>query len=697
MAAVAESKPDVMNSTQRRAATYGEVLPEGRGVQSGPLLIIAGAGTGKTNTLAHRVAYLAMNGVNPGRMMLLTFSRRAAQEMRQRARDVIRQTAGDILGGSAQKFAQQLTWAGTFHALGNRVLRHYAKHVKLDPAFTVLDRGDSADLLDAIRTEQGLAEKIQRFPRKDTCLAIYSHRINTQRKLAETLTEQFAWCAEWEQELTGLFRAYVERKQKLAMLDYDDLLLYWYFMMQDARLAKHLSQNFDHVLVDEFQDTNFLQAQILYGMKPDGQGLTVVGDDAQAIYSFRGGVIDNILGFPDRFTPKAEIVTLAQNYRSTQGVLDSANALLADAPRQFRKHLISGRGDGQKPRLVTADDLAAQAEFICSEVLRRREQQMPLRSQAVLFRNANHSDLLEVELTRRKIPFVKYGGLKFLETAHIKDLLSILRWADNPRNDIAANRVLQLVPGFGPVTARKALEAFIAGGRQFRALREFVPPPEAKVVWIKFIDLLTTITEPERPWPGQMRLVRDWYKPQFERIYEHHHTRVGDLEQLEVLSVQYPTRERFVSELTLDPPQSTSDLAGQALQDEDYLVLSTVHSAKGMEWRSVYVINLVDGSFPSEFATGSEALLDEERRVLYVAMTRAKDNLALVSPLRFPVTSKAPQSDAHVYGGRSRFLTEKLLKTVEPMVFHGSQHGSDELAATAGDSLDITNKLRQLW
>ncbi len=697
MAAVLQPKADTLNTTQRRAVTYGEVLPEGKGVDAGPLLIIAGAGTGKTNTLAHRVAHLAMNGVDPARMLLLTFSRRAAQEMRLRARDVIKAINNDVLGGPAQQLAQRLTWAGTFHAMGNRVLRHYAKQVNLESSFTVIDRGDAADLLDTLRTELGLAQKAKRFPRKETCLAIYSHRINTQKKLSDTLSEQFPWCAEWEQDLIRLFRSYVEHKQKLALLDYDDLLLYWYFMMQDARLAKHLSQNFDHVLVDEFQDTNFLQAQILYGLKPDGHGLTVVGDDAQAIYSFRGGLIDNILAFPERFTPKAEVVALAQNYRSTQGVLNTANALMADAPRQFRKHLISGRGDGQIPRLVTTDDLTAQAEFICNEVLRRREQQTPLRSQAVLFRNANHSDLLEIELTKRKIPFVKYGGLKFLETAHIKDLLAILRWADNARNDIAAFRVLQLLPGFGPVTARKALEEFVAANRDFKSLKDFKPPAEAKVPWSKFAELMLTLNEPARPWAGQMRLVREWYKPNFERLYEHHHTRVGDLEQLELLSAQYPTRERFVSELTLDPPQATSDLAGQAMQDEDYLVLSTVHSAKGMEWKTVYIMNLVDGSFPSEFGTGSEALIDEERRVLYVAMTRARDQLYLMAPLRFPVTSKAPQSDAHVYGGRSRFATEKLLKTVEPMTFHGSQSEDRDLEALSGEGLDIAGKLSQLW
>jgi DNA helicase-2/ATP-dependent DNA helicase PcrA len=697
MSAVAKEKPEELNSAQKRAVTYGRPLPDKKGVEAGPLLIIAGAGTGKTQTLAHRAAHLAMSGVDPSRMLLLTFTRRAAQEMRRRARDVIRLASNDMLGGPAQQFAQRLTWAGTFHAMGNRLLRHYAKHINLDPAFTVLDRADAADLVDSIRQQLGYDQKTQRFPRKDTCLAIYSHRINTQKPLNETLAEQFPWCVEWEQDLAKLFRAYVTRKQELCLLDYDDLLLYWHLMMQESRIAEHISRHFDHILVDEYQDTNLLQAQILYALKPTGAGLTVVGDDAQAIYSFRAGLIDNILSFPDRFNPRAEVVTLGQNYRSTQDILSCANTLMAEAPRQFRKHLISGRGDGVKPRLVTTDDLAAQAEFVCSEVLRRREMQTSLRSQAVLFRNAGHSDLLEVELMKHKIPFVKYGGLKFLDSAHVKDVLGILRWLDNPRNELAAFRTLQLLPGFGPAIARKALEHFIAAKNQFGALKDFTAPVESRLLWPKFVEMMASLADPAKPWPGQVRTVREWYKPHFERLYEHHHTRIGDIDQLELLSSQQPSRERFLTELTLDPPQATSDLAGQATGDEDFLVLSTVHSAKGMEWKTVYLLNVVDGSFPSEFATHRADLIEEERRLLYVAITRAQDALYMVAPLKFPVTSKPPQSDAHVYGGRSRFLTEKVLKTFEPLTFHGTKSSETALTDVGGDKLDIKRKLTQMW
>jgi DNA helicase-2/ATP-dependent DNA helicase PcrA len=693
----AVSHLDVLNSAQRKAATYGEASGD-KGWRAGPLLVIAGAGTGKTSTIAHRVAHLVVHGADPARLLLLTFTRRAAMEMRRRAHDIVRDALGDTLGNKAQAMLQRLVWAGTFHSIGNRLLRHYARHLKLEPSFTVVDRADSADLLDELRTQLGLASKEQRFPRKDACLAIYSWRVNTQKSLHETLEQQFSWCLGWEEDLTRLFRSYVERKQRYALLDYDDLLLYWHMMMSEPRLAQHVGANFDHVLVDEYQDTNRLQAEILYALKPDGAGVTVVGDDAQAIYSFRAAAVDNILNFPEHYQPAAEIVTLAQNYRSTQGLLDASNALMAEAPRQHRKHLLSTRGVGGKPQYATVDDLTGQAEYVCAQILRRREAGVPLKRQAVLFRNASASDVLEVELARRRIPFVKYGGLKFLEAAHIKDLLAVLRWADNPRNTLAAFRVLQLLPGMGPVSAHKCVELLQAQNGAVNALKGFNPPQPMAAAYAKLQGLLQALTEPQRQWPGQVRLAREWYQPHLERIYEHVHTRIGDLDQLEQLSGQYPSRERFITELTLDPPHSTSDLAGTPTLDEDYLVLSTVHSAKGMEWDTVYVLNVVDGSFPSEFATGRSELIDEERRLLYVAMTRARNELQLCVPLKFPLTQQSRTGDAHVYGGRSRFISEKVLKCMQQVAFQGAQLGDatplgDERAAT----LDVTARLKDMW
>ena len=686
-----------LNGPQRRAVTFGEPLPE-KGFKSGPLLIVAGAGTGKTDTLAHRVAHLVIHGVDPARIMMLTFTRRAATEMRRRAYELAKSALSDTLGGVSQSILQRMSWAGTFHSVGNRLLRHYARHLKLDPQFSVLDRGDSADLMDGLRQELGLAQKEQRFPRKDTCLQIYSHRVNTQRPLKDSLEAQFPWCAQWESELTRLFRAYVERKQRDNLLDYDDLLLYWQIMMSHPRLAAHVAGHFDHVLVDEYQDTNKLQAEILHALKPDGAGLAVVGDDAQAIYSFRAAAVENILGFPDRFTPRAEVVTLAQNYRSTQQVLDVANAVMAEAPRQHRKHLLSIRSEGPRPRLVTVEDLQSQAECVCGEVLKRREASVPLRKQAVLFRSSSHSDVLEVELGRRQIPFVKYGGLKFLEAGHVKDLLAVLRWADNPRNSLAAFRTVQLLPGMGPGNARRALDHLESNGGALQSLQTFTPPPGSAQDWRKLLELLAALADPQRPWAGQVHLAREWYRPHLERQYEHFHTRLGDLDQLEVLSGQYPSRERFLTELTLDPPDATSDLAGRPTLDEDYLVLSTIHSAKGMEWDTVYLLNVVDGSFPSEFSTGKPELIDEERRLLYVALTRAQNELLLLAPLKFHLTSQHRLGDAHVYGGRSRFLTDKVLKTLEATPFHGSRATGEVLTEESGDAaLDISARLKEMW
>jgi len=416
-------------------------------------------------------------------------------------------------------------------------------------------------------------------------------------------------------------------------------------------------------------------------------------------HAFRAAAVENILGFPQAFTPAAEVVTLAQNYRSTQQVLDVANALLAEAPRQHRKYLLSIRGQGARPRVVTVDELQTQAEYICNEVLRRREANVPLKRQAVLFRSSSHSDVLEVELGKRKVPFVKYGGLKFLEAAHVKDLLALLRWADNPRNTLAAFRALQLLPGMGPVNARAALTHVEAAGHAFAALKEFKPPQTGEIDWRRFTELMTTLGDPNGQWGGQLHLARGWYQPHCERLYPQFHTRLGDLEQLELLSGQYTSRERFLTELTLDPPNVTSDLSGRANLDEDYLVLSTIHSAKGMEWDTVYVLNVVDGSFPSEFSTGKAELIEEERRLLYVALTRAQNDLLLMVPLKFHLTHQPRQGDAHVYGGRSRFMTEKVQKTLDPVTFHGSAVGAADALQESQTpvTVDVGARLRDMW
>ena len=392
-----------LNPRQREAACAG----------AAPLLILAGAGTGKTNTLAHRVAHLVLAGGAPGRILLLTFSRRAAEEMTRRARRIV----AEAMGGAHAEV--RLPWSGTFHAIAHRFIRRHARRLGLEERFSVLDRADAADLMDLARHELGLSKAEKRFPRKDTCLAIYSHAVNTRKGLPETLQNAFPWCAEWDEALGRLFRAYVERKLAAQALDYDDLLLYWHAMLGEARIARELDEAFDHILVDEYQDTNGLQAEILERLRPDGRGLTVVGDDAQAIYAFRGATVENIQGFRQKYGSLS--VTLEENYRSTQPILDAANALIGKRLRATRG------GGGERPRYVTVADDQAQALYVVGRVLEARETGVALKRQAVLFRSAHHSDVLELELVRRNIPYVKYGGLKFLEAAHVKDLLAVLR------------------------------------------------------------------------------------------------------------------------------------------------------------------------------------------------------------------------------------------------------------------------------
>jgi DNA helicase-2/ATP-dependent DNA helicase PcrA len=665
----------MLNPAQRQAAEYGQKAAN-KAFHAGPLLVIAGAGTGKTMTLAHRVAHLLIQGVSPERILLLTFTRRAAQEMMRRVDAIVRRT---LPAGNAVP-AGVLPWSGTFHSVANRLLRRFAANLGLDPGFSVLDRGDAADVIDVTRHELALTKKSRRFPKKDTCLAIYSRCVNTQKALADVLDESYPWCADWEAELRELFRHYVTRKQQSQVLDYDDLLLYWNHLVADAEFAEQIGAWFDHVLVDEYQDTNLVQAQILRALKPNGEGVTVVGDDAQSIYSFRAADVENILSFPDQFMPTAEVVTLEQNYRSTQEILDVANCLIAGSERQYRKNLFADDKHGAKPSYVTVEDGDAETEYVVEAILRNREMGMQLMDQAVLFRGAHHSDRLELELVRRNIPYVKYGGLKFLEAAHVKDMLSLLKWAENPRNEVAAFRVLKLLPGMGPTYASRCYAQLASGDFLFSALSHFRPPAAAAADWNGFCDLMNSLAGREADdaaWQTQLTQVRRWYQPHLERLYDGLDTREADLEQLEQVSGGYPTRERFLTELTLDPPSAAGDLAGDPLLDEDYLVLSTVHSAKGQEWEAVYVLNVSDGNFPSEFATGKPAMIEEERRLLYVAMTRAKQSLSLVAPLKYHVTQQRRDGDRHVYGARSRFLTDTLLETME-RGFHGRAESSTE-------------------
>lgn len=686
-----------LNPEQRAAACWGAPDATGR-FRSGPQLVVAGAGTGKTAMLAHRVAHLVLAGVAPERIALLTFSRRAAQEMTRRAETLVGK-ALSARSGHVGHLAVRLPWAGTFHAIAARLLREYAAQLGLEPDFDIADRSDAADLLDQVRDELGLSGQRRRFPRKETCLGIHSFAVNTCWPLERVLQTSYPWCLEWVDELRALFAGYVERKLEHGVLDYDDLLLWWSVALEDAALAAEVSARFDHVLVDEYQDTNVLQARILLALRPDGDGLTVVGDDAQSIYAFRAATVENILRFPAQFDPPARQVTLATNYRSRQPVLDLANALLAEATAQYPRSLRAQRGTGGvRPRLVTVLDDRAQSDWVIDEILRQREAGVDLRRQAVLFRTAWHSASLEVELTRRSIPFVKHGGLRFLESAHVRDFLAVLRWAANPRNGIAALRTLQLLPGIGPARARRLFEQASATPAGFDALAATDAPAEAGDAWTGLLALLHALAGPQAAWPDELDALRRWYQPLLEARFDDAAVRATELDMLATVAARFDSRERFLTELALDPPEASGDLAGTPHRDDDYLVLSTVHSAKGREWDAVYLINLADGSFPNEYATGDAAAIEEERRLLYVGITRARDTLNLLEPLRYHTTAQPHLGGSYVHAARSRFLTPGVLACLENV--RPAPDPSADPPTTArpgGPRIDVAARLRHRW
>jgi DNA helicase-2/ATP-dependent DNA helicase PcrA len=677
---------DNLNPEQRCAVEHGAGLGP-----CPPLLVIAGAGSGKTNTLAHRVAHLIVMGADPRRILLMTFSRRAASEMTRRVERIARKVMGD----SAGVMTDALSWSGTFHGIGARLLREYSSQIGLDPQFTIHDREDSADLMNLIRHEKGFSKTESRFPTKATCLAIYSRCVNAESKIEEVLGTSFPWCSGWAAELKDLFAAYVEAKQKQNVLDYDDLLLYWAQTMSDPALADDIGSRFDHVLVDEYQDTNRLQSSILLALNPGGHGLTVVGDDAQSIYSFRAATVRNILDFPNQFVPPATIITLDRNYRSTQTILAAANGVIGLAKERFTKNLWTDRASGTRPQLVTVRDETDQARCIVERILENRESGTLLKEQAVLFRTSSHSGPLEVELTRRNIPFVKFGGLKFLDSAHIKDILALLRFVENPRDRVAGFRLMHLIPGIGPASAQRVLDHMAEAPDPITALAGLPSPPRAGDDWKAFVRTIGDLRYSE--WPIDLERARLWYEPHLDRIHEDAETRRADLIQLEQIATGYPSRERLLTELTLDPPDATSDQAGVPLLDEDYLVLSTIHSAKGQEWKSVYVLSVVDGCMPSDLGTGTTAEIEEERRLLYVAMTRAKDDLHLVVPQRFFTHGQNSRGDRHVYASRTRFIPERLTGLFEKTTWPLPVAGAAPRAANQGPPIDVAARMRGMW
>ena len=681
-----------LNEEQQRAVNFG--LSKPNTVSSTPLLIIAGAGTGKTNTLAHKTAQLILNGVSPDRILLMTFARRAAGELSSRANSIVEQ---HLRKNNKHYQPVKISWMGTFHSIAARLLREHSNAIGLETDFTIMDRNDAADMIDMLRHELNYSSTHRRFPKKKTCLDIYSRCVNSRKKVDEILDEHFQYCRDWEKELTALFVAYAKTKGDQFCLDYDDLLLYCFHMAQVPEIAKQIREQFDFILVDEYQDTNVLQSGILTGFFPTGRGLTVVGDAAQSIYGFRSATVDNILNFPKQFTPNAEVISLKRNYRSHQNILDLSNALLKEGSEGYKVELYSDKKTGTKPKLVTVEDDAKQAEYIVNQVLASRECGVELKKQAVLFRTSYHSDRLELELTRRNIPYVKHGGLKFLEAGHVKDLLSLLRWADNPKHKISAFRLLKLLPGVGPKIAEKAINHLALHQNDLSKLCDFTVPQAAVKQYNALVKVIVGIHDNTIKWSDQVSQAAAAYKELLEINYDDHFVRWGDIEQLIQISQQFPSRERFLTELTLDPPQSSGDLAGAPLIDDDFLILSTVHSAKGQEWQNVFILNVADGNFPNEYATGDKRLIEEERRLLNVAITRAKDELHLIQPMKYWVPEQQSWGDKHVYGGKSRFFTENITELMDLTHYPKCYFDQKEIKTATKAITDIRKSVLGIW
>jgi DNA helicase-2/ATP-dependent DNA helicase PcrA len=659
-----------LNPAQLAAATH----------PGGPLLLIAGAGTGKTRTLIHRVAHLLATGVSPERILLLTFTRRAAQEMLSRVERLVGTTSGRVHGG-------------TFHSTGHRLLRRFGQTAGIPPDFSIMDQGDAEDMMQLARNTLGLGKQEKRFPKKETLHYTYSRHVNCEIPVDHIVETEMPQFADDVPAILKVFAEYTARKQQRNLLDYDDLLLYWSLMVEQPALGAQLSGLYDHVLVDEYQDTNVLQARILAGMAKPHRNITVVGDDAQSIYSFRGANYRNILDFPKQFTG-ARLVTLEQNYRSTQPILDVTNTLISRAPERFTKNLFTDREGGARPWLVTARDEQQQTRFVVDRVMELREDGIALNDIAVIFRAGYMSAELEVELANRHIPFEKWGGLKFLEAAHVKDVLAFLRVVDNPRDEVSWYRVLMLIPGIGDVTARAIMDAMAARGWDPDAFTHFAPPPRARDAHKVLADLMRTLYKrrTDDDVAGQIQDIRRLYDAILRDRYDKPEPRLADLDQLRNIAAGYPSRDSFLATLALEPPQSTQDLAdGSDSDDEAALVLSTAHSAKGKEWDAVILIWAVDGWFPSTRGMQDEDELEEERRLMYVALTRARNHLAVVYPLN--VYSSRRGMDYSI-DQLSRFIDPGVREKMERIVVTDDGDDKPVVAAPVGSPVDLRALLR---
>ncbi|RMH52350.1 MAG: ATP-dependent helicase [Bacteroidetes bacterium] len=600
-----------LNPQQHAAAT----------APGGPVLVVAGAGTGKTRTLIYRLAYLVETGTPPEQIVLLTFTRRAAREMLTRAAALLDGRCSRVQGG-------------TFHAFCLAILRQHAPRLGLPAHFTILDAADAADVLDVLRTARGLHRAARRFPRKRTLQAIFSSATNRGLALEEILAESYPQFEAYRDTLDALQQDYADYKQRHGLLDYDDLLhrtLTLFERHPDVR--DQVSARCRHVLVDEYQDTNRLQAALVTQFAHVHGNVMAVGDDAQSIYRFRGADFRNIFAFPERF-PGTRVLKLEHNYRSTQPILDLANHVLGRATRKYEKHLFTDVRGGEPPALVPAPDARYEARFVAQVVLELREQGVPLRRIAVLFRSSANAYELEVELNRRNIPFVKYGGLKLSEAAHIKDLVAHLRVLENPQDAVAWNRILQLLEGIGPKTAADLI-AWLTAARDdpFRLEERPFAPRYVEALKAMF-ETLRAARQPGVPLPAQVERLVAYYEPICRRVYyEDYPRRLQDLEHFLALAEHAGDRAAFLASLALDPVELTALEAEARADDEPPLVLSTIHSAKGLEFNTVFVIHALDGVLPSGYALKDPDALDEELRLLYVAVTRAEERLFITYPM----------------------------------------------------------------
>lgn len=596
----------------------------------GPLLVIAGAGSGKTRTVTYRVARLLELGVLPERILLVTFTNKAAREMLSRVEA--------LAGNKARK-----VWGGTFHHIGNLVLRRYAHLLAYSPNYTIIDREDTKDLLEDSLEEVGINKKEKRFPKGEVLSDILSFSLNSEKDLESVLLERYPFFMELKPEIEKVFHHYRERKKRANLMDFDDLLYLWRnLLLEKPEIRKEYGRRFLHILVDEYQDTNKIQAEIVDLLASYHRNIMVVGDDSQSIYSFRGANFANIIEFPSRY-PEAKLYKLEFNYRSTPQILNLANSSIVHNKRRFPKILRAVKKDGRKPALVPLRDVYHQAEFVAEEILTLREEGVSLNEIAVLYRSHYHSLELQVELTRRGIPYVVRSGLRFFERAHIKDVVAWLKILVNPKDELSWKRILKLIPGVGKRTAEKIWQLIYSSPSPLESLKSEkvkvlffrkVPPG-----WKDFLSLLEKLRTPElQKFPSQLveLILEEGYLEYLKTSYADWGERMEDIKQLSRFASSYPDLETFLNELSLLGTVESEVVVVGSEEDEEKVILSSVHQAKGLEWRVVFLIWLSEGRFPAAKALKKPAFEEgeeEERRLFYVACTRAKERLYLTYPL----------------------------------------------------------------